>query len=98
MSVTFDAVNTGVAFTSPRLVTGMTFQGSGLTAGQRVTVRNRGTVGTGSMLADYLTAATLDNADLWAGRVAQAVRGLSVDNGTVAGTWALTVFLGDGCE
>ena len=98
ISVTFSASNDGVAFTHPREIVGMTFQGSGLTAGQQMTVRNKSTVAAGSILADYLVAAAIDNADLWSGRKPQYVNGLSMDNTTIGGTWALTVFFGDFIE
>lgn len=98
LSLTFTATNDAVTFHERRLVVGMTLQGSGLTAGHRLTVRNKGTVGAGSVLADYLMAAAIDNADLWGARRPQAVKAISLDNTTVAGTWVLTVFFGDGAE
>lgn len=68
----------------------LTIQGSGLTAGNRLLVRDTGTQGSGNVLADYLIAAATDNADLWGGRTPQIVSGLSIDNNTIDGTWVLT--------
>ncbi|MGH9256591.1 MAG: hypothetical protein ACRD3C_18680 [Vicinamibacterales bacterium] len=98
LSVTFDAVNVGVNLGRLRTVGGVTFWGTGLTPGQRLTLRTKSQPGEGSKLADYVTAAALDNADLWAGRAPQQVRMLSLDNLPVDGTWALTVFFNDGIE
>lgn len=98
LSVTFTATNDAIDLQGQRLVVGMTFQGSGLTAGHLLRVRNKATVGQGSLLADYIIEGTPDNADLWAGRVPQMVAALSLDNTTLTGTWALTVFFGDGVE
>jgi hypothetical protein len=98
LSVTFTATNDSVTLGWARPVVGMTFQGTGLTSGQRLTVRNKATVGAGSILADYITETTAENADLWVGRERQRVYALSMDNTILAGTWALTVFLGDGIE
>lgn len=94
-SVTFSAVNEGIDFAAHGYpfveVTGMTFQGASTTAGHRLSVRDTVTPGSGNLLADYLIEATSDNADLWGGRAPQVVKGLSVDNNTVGGTWILTV-------
>jgi hypothetical protein len=45
-------------------ITGLTFQGESLTAGDRVLLHDTG----GGVIADYIIEAALDNADLWAGR------------------------------
>lgn len=94
-SVTFTAVNEGIDFAAHGFplveVTGMTLQGASTTAGHRLTVRDTATVGSGNILADYLIEGTSDNADLWGGRTPQMVKGLSIDNNTVGGTWVLTV-------
>lgn len=91
-TVTMTAVNEGLAF-PPYLgkkLIGLSFQGSGLTAGHRLVIRDTGTVASGNVLTDYLIEAATDNADLWGGRTPQLVAGLSIDNNTVAGTWVLT--------
>lgn len=67
-------------------IAGITFQGSGLTAGQQVLLLDDGD----SVVADYLTEGVTDNADLWNGRPPKFYNGLKM-SGTVAGTWALTV-------
>jgi hypothetical protein len=94
-SITFTAITDKVDFGGLLYnVVAMSFQGGvggALTAGQRLVVRDTGTVGTGNILADYLTEGTTDNADLWGGRNPQPVKGLSIDNNTLAGTWVLTV-------
>lgn len=95
---TLTAVNEAITLPQRMEVVGMTFQGgvsggSALTAGQRLVVRDSATVGSGGILADYLTEGTSDNADLWAGRSPRIVSALSVDNNTVGGTWVLTVFV-----
>lgn len=74
-------------------IVGMTFQGSGLTAAQHLVVRDLPTVGGGAKLADYLVEAATDNADLWGAKPPRRVRGLSIDNNTIAGTWTLDVFV-----
>jgi hypothetical protein len=96
-AVTFTAVNEKTEeWPDLREIVGMSFSGTGLTAGQRLTVRG-GTngapaVGSGTILADYRPKAADDSADLWHGRAPQPVRGISIDKNTVAGTWVLTVF------
>lgn len=91
-SITITAVNAGVSFGGDlREVVAMTFQGATLTAGNRLVVRDTGTVASGNILVDYLVEAATDNADLWGGREAQQVKGLSLDNNTIDGTWVLTV-------
>lgn len=93
LQYTMTAVNESITLPQRMEVTGMTFEGSGLTADQRLTVRDSATVGSGGILADYRTEATTDNADLWAGRAPRIISALSIDNNTVAGTWVLTVFV-----
>lgn len=94
-SITFTAITDKVDFGGMLSnVTGMFFQGTGLTASQRLVVRDTGTIGTGNILTDYLTEGTADNADLWGGRQPQPVKGLSIDANTIGGTWVLTVSLG----
>lgn len=89
--LTFTAVNEGIALAPTMRVVGIAFQGTGLTAGQRVLLTDSATPGAGNVLADYQVSAATDNADLWGGRTPQTVGGLSVATGTVAGTWVLTV-------
>jgi hypothetical protein len=90
-SITFTAVNEGIDFgPTPRHVVGMTFQGTGLTAGHRLVVRDTATPGSGNILADYLVEAASDNADLFTGHPPQRVSGLAIDNLAVGGTWVLT--------
>ena len=99
-SVSMTAVADATSFAggnvgNSRQVVGMSFQGTGLTAGQRVSVRDSGTAGVGSLLADYAVTGTSAYQDLWGGRLPQMVTGVSIDSGTVAGTWVLTVFFRD---
>lgn len=68
-------------------INGISFQGSGLTAGQRVLLQDDG----GDTVADYLVEGTTDNADLYTGRHPKFYMGLKM-TGTVDGTWVLTVF------
>lgn len=68
-------------------VGGITFQGTGLTPGQRVLLLDDGD----DIVADYQTEAATDNADLWGGAEPRFYHGLKM-SGTVAGTWVLTVF------
>jgi len=85
------AVNEGLSFGGrPRIIDGISFQGTGLTAGQRITVRDTSTPGTGTILADYVTQTTIDAADLSPKGPKQCL-GVSIDNNTVAGTWAVAV-------
>lgn len=86
------AVNEGFSFPPymGRKLIALNLQGTGLTAAQRLVVRDTGTVASGNVLADYVIEAATDNADLWGGRTPQIVAGLSIDNNTVAGTWVLT--------
>lgn len=91
-SFTFTAITDAVDFGGLLgKVSAMSFQGTGLTTSQRLVVRDTGTIGSGNILADYLTEGAADNADLWGGRPPQLAKGLSIDNNTIAGTWTLTV-------
>ena len=93
---TMTAVSDAVKLPTRMYLDGLTFQGTGLTAGQRVVVRDSATAGTGRVLADYVTdATTAGNGDLWAGRVPMAITALSIDSSTVAGTWVVTAMLRD---
>ncbi len=94
-SVEMTATSDTITLPYKKMITGINFQGTGLTAGQRVTLRDTATVGTGNRLADYETEAATDNGDLWGGRSPQNVSAFSLDNTTVAGTWVLTVSLLD---
>lgn len=70
-------------------IAGITFRGTGLTSPQQVLL----TDDQGDVIVDYDTeGTTVDNQDLWNGRPAKFYMGLKM-TGTVAGTWALTVFL-----
>ena len=91
-SVQFDATNTGIDLGNPVQVVGMTFKGTGLTAGQPLTVRDHVTPGSGNIIADAVVGATIDNLDLWGAKPPMVVTGLSITSATVAGTWTLTVF------
>lgn len=65
----------------------ISFQGTGLTGDQRVLLLDDGS----DVVADYNVPDTSANADLWNGEP-KFYMGLKM-SGTVAGTWALTVFL-----
>ena len=91
-SVQMTATGDSVSFVDVATIVGMTFQGSGLTASQRLQV-TEGTAGTGSRLADYITEAATDNAELWAGKPPKRVMDISITSGTLSGTWVLTIFL-----
>jgi hypothetical protein len=80
----------GDASTDRLFVTGLNFQGTGLTAGQRLLIQDTG----GSTIADYITEGTSDNADLLGGREGKWYDGVKIASGTVAGTWVLSVILG----
>jgi len=70
-------------------IAGITFQGTGLTAGQIVNL----TDDAGDPIVNYAIEATIDSADLWNGRPPDKFyMGLKM-NGTVAGSWALVVYL-----
>ena len=95
--ITFTAVNEGIRFGgSRRTLLSLTFRGTGLTAAQRLTVRDTSTPGTGNIVADYTVEAATDNADLWGNRKPQRIAGLAIDNNTVAGTWVLTATIEGG--
>jgi hypothetical protein len=87
-SITMTAANDAV--TGFFAVEGINFQGTGLTAGQRVRILDTD----GSVIADYLTEGTSDNADLWAGRARGYYQGLRIENNTIAGSWVVTFLLG----
>jgi len=91
-SLTFTATNDGVAFAVPVQVVGASFQGTGLSAGQQVTLRDSGTPGSGSVLADYAVQASSSSADLWGARPPVMANGISLSNTTVGGTWVVTVY------
>lgn len=81
---------TGDASTGLLFIVGINFQGTGLTAGQELKILDTG----GSVIADYITEGTSDNADLLAGREGKFWDGVRIASGTVAGTWTVTVVLG----
>lgn len=93
--VTMTAITDVLKLKHLQTVVGITFQGTGLTAAQRVTVRDVAVQGSGNILADFVTMAATDRWDAWNSRREQPISGLSIDNNTVAGTWVLTVFLRD---
>lgn len=86
-SITMTAV--ADAYTGVVSVLGLNFQGTGLTAGQRLLITDTD----GSVIADYITEGTSDNADLINGRDAHFYTGIKIAAGTVAGSWVLTVVL-----
>lgn len=86
-SIVFDAVTDTYAAKVVRIA-GATFQGTGLTATNRVLM----TDDNDDVVVDYVVEAATDNADLWGGRPPQQYHGLKM-SGAVDGTWALTVFL-----
>ena len=47
-----------------REIVGMSFEGTGLTTGQELVVRAGATIGSGDVLADYITEGTTDQRDL----------------------------------
>lgn len=85
----FTMTATGDSVTGIQSVLGINFQGTGLTAGQRLQITDTD----GSIICDYITEGTSDNADLLGGRVAQFVQGLKIAAGTLVGTWVVTVVL-----
>lgn len=74
------------AFTGDVIIDAITFQGTGLTAGQLLTLTDGG----GSVIADWVVPATPANADLWAGRLPRLYKNLTLA-GPAAGTWKLTI-------
>lgn len=80
---------TADAYTGVVSVLGLNFQGTGLTAGQRLLITDTD----GSVIADYITEGTSDNADLINGRDAKFYTGIKIAAGTLAGSWVLTVVL-----
>jgi hypothetical protein len=88
-SIRFTATNDGTTAAADLMeIRGMTFQGTGLTAAQRIVV----TDGPGNVLSDYVIEAATDNADLWGSKPPKVVDRILVTNTTVDGTWVLTVF------
>ncbi len=85
-SIVFDAVSDTYAAKTV-WIGGLTFQGSGLTVGNRILMLDDGD----DIVADALVTAATQNLDLWNGRKAMNYYGLKM-SGTVDGTWALTVF------
>lgn len=83
MTATADAVTRKVH------IVGISFQGSGLTAGHRILLTNTA----GGVIADYLVEAATDNADLWNGRPGAFHKGLLLTT-NATGTWVLTVMVG----
>ena len=81
---------TGDAVTGKLFIVGINFQGTGLTAGQRVKVTTTG----GATIADYIVEAASDNADLIPGRMGMFYDGVAIASGTVGGVWVLSVVLG----
>lgn len=69
-------------------VNGITFQGTGLTAGQRVLLQNT----SGDTICDYVVEAATDNADLYTGRHPKFYQGIKFAAGAIGGSWVLTVF------
>lgn len=86
-SLTMTADGDSVAAGQLFFVSGLTFQGSGLTTGQRLRLTDQG----GDVICDYLVSAATDNADLWNGRPPAFYDGLLLEDGPAAGTWVLTV-------
>lgn len=77
------------AYTGIVSVAAIIFEGSGLTAGQRLTVTDTD----GSVIADHLVSGTTDNTDLLNGRQPQVYQGIKIPATTVGGTWVLTIVL-----
>lgn len=69
-------------------VVGVTLQLTGGAAGERLRLTDTG----GDVIADYMTSAATDNADLWNGREPKFYQGLLVED-FPSGTGVLTVFL-----
>jgi hypothetical protein len=93
---TFTAVNEGVSFPGDlRELLGITFQGSGLTGGQRLVMRDSGVPGQGNILVDAVVAtaptSTADTGNLYHAQRPCFVKGIAIDNNALAGTWVVTV-------
>jgi hypothetical protein len=86
-SITMTA--TGDAYTGVVFPIGINFQGTGLTASQRLLITDTD----GSVIADYITEGTADNADLLNGRPAKFYQGIKIAAGTLAGTWVVSIML-----
>lgn len=87
-SITMTANGDSIAAGNYFFVAGITFQGSTLTAGQRLLLTDAG----GSILCDHIVLATAESVDLWNGRAPMYADGLTL-TGPAAGTWVLTIFL-----
>ncbi len=85
-SILFDAVSDTYAAKTV-WVGGLTFQGAGLTVGNRILLLDD----QDEVVADALVTAATQNLDLWNGREPMQYHGLKM-SGTVDGTWVLTVF------
>lgn len=90
LSNAIEMTATGDAVTGKLYIVGINFQGTGLTAGQRVKVTTTG----GATIADYITEGVSDNADLLGGREGMFYDGVAIAAGTVGGTWVLSVICG----
>jgi hypothetical protein len=91
-TITMTADGDSIAAGNYFLVSGITFQGGigvALAAGERLRLTDAG----GSVLCDYVTEGTTDNADLMAGRKPIYADGLLMEDGPATGTWVLTIFL-----
>ncbi len=86
-SILFTAVTDTYA-AQAAIICGITFQGSGLSTGDRILLLDDGD----DIVADAKVTSTTLNLDLWNGRDAHHMQGLKM-SGTVDGTWVLTVFL-----
>lgn len=79
----------GDAYTGIVFPIGLMFQGTGLTASQRLLVTDTA----GDVISDSITAGTTDSKELLNGREARAYQGIKLAAGTLAGTWTVTVIL-----
>jgi hypothetical protein len=88
-TITFTADNDAVL--GVYFVNGLTFAGTGLSAGSRLRVTDTA----GNLVADYYTVSStgIENADLWNGRQTQVCHGLKVEDAPAGAGWTLTVFL-----
>lgn len=74
------------ALTEDVIIDSITFQGTGLTAGQILTLVDSGS----SVIVDWVVPDTIANADLWAGRTPRKYKNPTL-TGPAAGTWKLTI-------
>jgi hypothetical protein len=86
-SIQFTAAGDTVAGNPVLALQQLTFAGTGLTAGQQLTVLD----GNGDIVADYVVEAAIDNAELLPNP--RLVRGLTILNVTLSGAWKLTAML-----